>query len=144
MPCPDSGPEPNDTMGAATFLGAIDDCDSSGLSFSGVLGNNDVDWFSYEASDVSFCAVNPTRTITADGQVRVCKYPVCVTGTESFTCPQGSSPDSSNGMSGCCSTTEVGFDFNCEGPISDDATVYLRIDKPSGFSCVNYSVTLHY
>lgn len=144
--CNDPGPEPNNTMGAASYLGAIDDCDSSGLAFSGVLANNDVDWFSYDGSDVTFCSVNPSRTITADTQVRLCKYPTCVSGTPEFTCPAGTSPDNVDGVDGCCSTSEVSFGFGCGGfgQVSDDAEVYLRIDKPSGIDCVSYSVSFHY
>lgn len=144
MPCNDPGPEPNDGLAQATYLGTIDDCDSSVMSFSGVLGDNDVDWFEYDGTDVSFCSVNPSRTITADAQVRLCKYPTCVQGTPEFTCPAGTSQDSTGGLLGCCSTGEVSFGFGCSGTISDDATVYLRIDKPSGFSCVSYSVSFHY
>lgn len=144
MPCSDPGPEPNDTLGQAAYLGTIDDCDSSAMSFSGVLGDGDVDWFEYDGADVSFCSVNPSRTITADAQVRLCKYPTCVQGTPEYTCPAGSSPDSTGGLNGCCSTGEVSFGFGCTGTISDDAIVYLRIDKPSGFSCVSYSVSFHY
>jgi hypothetical protein len=144
MPCNDPGPEPNNNIGQATYLGAIDDCDSSELTFSGVLGDNDVDWFVYDASDDFLCAVGPDRTISADGQIRLCKYPTCVNGTPDFTCPGDTSPDMSNGLSGCCSTSQITMDLDCLGFTSDDAIIYLRIDKPGGFSCVSYSGTFHF
>ena len=144
MPCNDPGPEPNDGIGQATYLGAIDDCDSSGLTFSGVLAGNDVDWFAYDASDVFGCSVNPERMITSDGQVRLCKFPTCVQGTPDVTCPAGSTPETANGLMGCCSTTMAAMELDCLDVISDDATVYLRIDKPPAFSCVSYSGSFHY
>jgi hypothetical protein len=144
MPCSDPGPEPNETFQGASYLGAIDDCDSSGMAFSGVLDGNDVDWFYYDGTDVFGCSVGPARTISADNQVRICKYPVCVQGTPDFTCPAGSSPDVANGFDGCCAEGEMSFGFGCTGTSSDDAQVFLRIDKPSGFACVNYSVSFHY
>ena len=142
--CNDPGPEPNDTIQQATYLGAIDDCDGSGSSFSGVLDGNDVDWFYYQGSDAFGCAVGPVRTINADAQVRICKYIECLSGTPEFTCPANAALDNAGGLPGCCAQDGLDFGINCTGTSDDSANVYLRIDKPSGFSCVSYSVSFHY
>jgi hypothetical protein len=143
--CVNDSNEPNNTEAAAVALGSIDDCDGSGLSFSGVLADNDVDWYSYEAADVFGCSVDPTRNLSADGQARLCKYFECYVGPAAVTCPAGTQEDTSpQGKPGCCGQGTVAPTLDCTDVISDDATVYLRIDKPSGFSCVNYSATFHY
>ncbi|MEZ4439081.1 MAG: hypothetical protein R3B72_08330 [Polyangiaceae bacterium] len=144
MPCNDPGPEPNDTLATATYLGSIDDCNGSGLTFQGVLDGDDVDWFTYDAADVSFCSVDPYRELVADSQVRLCKYLDCVSGTTQVTCPSGTSTSTASGLDGCCGTSPFTVDVNCTGTLSDDTTVYFRIDKPSGFSCVSYSGSFHY
>jgi len=143
--CTNDANEPNDSEQQATDMGTIDDCNGSGFGFAGVLANNDVDWFSYDGQDTFGCSVDPSRSITADAQARVCKYFDCGSADEDVTCSANTQADTSpSGRPGCCGQTVVEPTINCLGTSSDDATVYLRIDKPSGFSCVSYSVDLHY
>ena len=130
---------------AVQNLGTIDDCDGSGLSVSGVLAGNDVDWYEYDGTDGFSCLVTPTRNITADGQVRLCKYLECNSGTTSVTCPGGTQADTSpQGHPGCCGAPVVAPELECIGTGDESAKVYFRIDKPSAFDCVSYTVNFNY
>lgn len=143
--CPDTGDEPNDTEADATDLGILpDECDSSGSTVYGVLSGNDVDWFMYQGTDTfSTCQVDPGRSVSANGQVRICKFLEC-DGLATPSCPTGTTSESSpEGRPGCCSLNAFNLGVNCSG-ISDDAKVYIRLDKPSSFPCIDYGLEFHY
>jgi hypothetical protein len=143
VPCPDNGPEPNNSEATATNLGMIDDCDNSGSMVSGTLAGNDVDWYKYQGSDTFGCNVDAYRSITSDGQARVCKFPDCPNLV--VTCPAGTVPETSpTGLAGCCSLNPFQLAVDCPNTTSDDATVYIRVDKPPSFACVNYTLEFHY
>jgi hypothetical protein len=141
--CVDDGPEPNETEATATDLGLISDCNAD-VTLDGVLAGADVDWYKYSGSDdfgIS-CSVDPYRSIMADGQVRICKFFEC--DGLSVTCPMGSTVEvSPDGRDGCCGLNNLDISINCSG-ISDDATVYIRLDKPPAFQCVDYAMSYHY
>ena len=144
-PCVNDSQESNDTESEATALGTIDECDSQTLTAAGVLAGDDTDWFSYDGDDTfAVCTIDPGRTINADGQVRVCKFIDC--DTPDFVCPAGASDATSpDGLPGCCAQGSLTFSMGCDGTILDDsATVYIRVDKPSGFDCVTYSMVVHF
>ena len=142
--CPNDQYESNNTEGSAHFLGTIDDCDSSALTVSAVLSGNDTDWFVYDGTD-EFCSVTPSRTIGASGQARLCKFFDCGAYEEDVTCAAGTSAEQSpGGLPGCCGIGVVEPSINCLDTISDDASVYLRIDKPPAIPCVTYTIDLHY
>ena len=135
--------EANDTQATATDLGQINDCDKNGSSVSGVLAGGDVDWFTYKGSDTFGCSVNPSRDITSDGQAKLCKYIRCP-GLKLDKCPNDSTSDTSpEGDPGCCTTTKMELGINCNGA-SDDATIFLKVEKPPAFTCVNYTFNYHY
>ncbi len=139
--CPDPFDEPNDNEGSATDLGTIGDCDSSGGQTPGVLSGNEVDWFTYFGTD-NQCVANPGISFQADGQVRVCQYAEC----EGLTveCPEGSSSDvSPQGRPGCCSEQGFVLDIECSS-WWDEADIFIRIDKPPAFPCINYTLDYHY
>jgi len=141
-PCDDPYDEPNDSQSTATDLGAVSDC-TDPTQVDGVLDGNDEDWFTYSGSDDALCFVAPGRQLMVEGgQARVCKFVSC-DGLE-LTCPEDSSyEESPQGTPGCCSSSDVEPDINCSG-LSDDATVWIRIDKPATFACVEYSLTFYY
>lgn len=139
--CHDSGVEPNDSEATATDLGAIEDCDSQVLDVSGVLDGDDIDWYKYSGSDVFGCLVDPTRVINGDGQLLLCKFADCPGAV--VTCTSGTPAVSPGGLDGCCGQSSVQIGVDCDG-WSDDATIYLAVDKPSSFSCVSYSINMHY
>ena len=147
-PCDDTGPsEPgNDTRAGAHSLGTINDDDDSGDSFAGVVASmSDPDWYQYEAND-SFYVVDATRSSVAPG-LRICKYIQCKSGNTTFNCPSNSSPDTVDGIAGCCWTgnAEVAVvDIDCSGTIDEDTTVYIRVDAPTAVDCLPYSVAFHY
>jgi len=141
--CVNDSDEPNHNEANAVYLGMIEDDDSQTFRVDAKLANNDVDWWYYDGEDTFGYQVDATVSAAADGQIQICQYAECPSVT--FTCPVGSSDDvSPDGRAGCC-TTEVSLSYspNCAGS-SDDATIYLRITKPSGFTCVTYSLDIHY
>ncbi len=152
MPLPDAGPdcgdpsEPNNSENVATPLMGMEpftDCDDTGGTVSGALDSSDEDWYTYTAEDVSLCSVDPTLSI-ATGNVEVCLFLVCIEGAEEITCPMGSTATDVGTLSGCCSTSGFTVDLNCNGPISDDATNFIRVKSASQDSCTTYSVGYHY
>ncbi len=139
--CSDPGAEPNDNEATATDLGAIEDCDAQLLDVSGVLNGNDVDWYRYSGSDVWGCSVDPTRVVNGNGQLLLCKFADCPGAV--VTCSTGTPAVSPGGLDGCCGQGSVALSVDCDS-WSDDATVYLSVEKPSGFDCVDYSIDMHY
>ncbi|MGH1341035.1 MAG: hypothetical protein ACRBN8_05760 [Nannocystales bacterium] len=132
----------------AHFLGSIDDDDDNGGSVMGVLtGPDDVDWFRYDGEDSSFDSVDPFRTIAASAEVRFCKFAECADGLEDteFACGEGASATTSpGGRPGCCAEDVIHVpDANCSGTISDDMTVWIRVDQPDA-ACVQYAFDYHY
>ncbi len=145
--CNDPGPEPNETEAAATSLPAMDDCDPDPYpSFGGILADgDDVDWFKYKASDASFCSVDPLRNFTVVGGARLCKFAKCDSGTTEVTCAGSATADTSPaGYPGCCDSGSVSMsDVNCTGTLSDDTTIYIRVDQGLQ-DCLSYTIDYHY
>jgi hypothetical protein len=142
--CNDPHPEePNDTEATATYLGAIDDCDGSGMILEGVLPDGDVDWWTYDGIDDVGCVVDADRQLTSQGgSILVCKYFDCP--GVAVTCPGGTSPDSSpSGLPGCCGTSSFNVAPNCTG-LDESAYVFLRVEKQPIDPCVSYSIAFHY
>lgn len=140
--------EENDDEEGAVDLGEINDNDNSGSSVAGVLDHaDDADWFVYVGDDDVGFVVDPTREITADGGLRLCKFLECVDGIDvtEAPCPPGTTDATSPaGRPGCCDDT--GFEMgalNCTGTSEDAATVYIRIDQPSQ-QCVEYTLQYHF
>lgn len=148
-PCDDTGPsEPaNDARAGAHFLGTINDNDSQGSDFAGVVASmGDPDWYRYEANDAFGFVVDPSRSSVAPG-LRICKYIQCKSGNTTFTCPSNTSPDTVDGIAGCCWTGNASVeivDLDCSGTTSENTNVYLRVDAPSAVDCLPYSVAFHY
>ena len=151
--CVDTGPgEQNGTELTAYDLGTIGDCDNMGDVVSGVLnGASDVDWYQFHGVDISTfppCSVDPSRTLTSSGPVRICKFIQC-DGSESnnFSCPSGSSAaNSPDGRPGCCSATGMNFSLTCGSSQlnADNARVFMRVDNPQALPCPSYTVAYHY
>jgi hypothetical protein len=136
--------EPNDSEATAAFVANINDCDTNEMSIQAALnGTSDVDWYHYSGSDDFGCVVDPTRSLTAQGTLRLCKYAECLSGSASVDCKNGSTPDTSpQGRSGCCHTAGFGIDLSCPGN-DDAAEIYIRLDQ-GGSACVDYTVNYHY
>ncbi len=149
--CVDTGPgEPNDSEVNAYDLGTIGDCDNMGDMVSGVLsGASDLDWYKFHGVDASsFCSVDPARTLTSSGSVRICKFIQC-DGSESdnFSCPGGTTAaNSPDGRPGCCSTGDMDISLTCGSSQlnADNAMVFIRVDNPQSLPCPNYTVAYHY
>jgi hypothetical protein len=142
VPCTDPGFEPNESESSATDLGAYTDCDGTGTSISAMLdGDSDVDFYFFDGTDESGCLVDPTG-ITGAG-VRLCLFATCPGA--SVSCSAGQSATSPGGHAGCCTPSggTVTLDVNCSG-LSDDSTVYIRVDQPTTNACTPYSVDFHY
>ncbi len=138
--CADAN-EPNDSESAAKVLPPETDCDGTSMII-GTLSGSDVDWFKYDGTDKLGCSVDPTRTLSSDGQVRLCKYASCPGAV--VTCPQGTNAQKSpKGVDGCCAQQGFTIGVDCNG-ISDNATIYISLDKPKSPTCTSYTVTYHY
>ena len=154
--CGDVGPEPNDTFESAHDLGTIGDGDGDGGSVSANLGQggDDVDWYKYRGEDNVGSVVDPTRMLIGAG-IRICKYIRCGDANdpndedEDFECPGGTTTDvDAAGDPGCCWTSglDVQIDLVCGSSSlnSDDATIFIRIDRPNGMGCESYQLDYHY
>ncbi len=148
-PCQDTGlGEPsNDQMATAYNLGEQGDDDGDERTIAGVLqATDDVDWYFYMGVDNFGSSVDPGRQIVGAG-IRICKYIDCIDeAPEEFECPSGTQPDTQGGHAGCCWTDNepVEWGLNCDGPISDDARVYMRVDHVGGPGCESYSLKFNY
>ncbi len=153
LDCPNTGlGEPNESEVSAFRLkvDAIDDCDGSGDSVSGVIaGPDDVDWFYYEGDDGIGCIVDPTRAVVQSvSGLRLCVFIECLSGTAEFSCPAPStSATSPEGRPGCCHSADFDItDLNCTGSLDEHAFVYIRLDQPGGAwdTCNAYTLDYHY
>jgi len=146
-PCTDDGPdEPNESEASAASLGVVGDCDQSATkTVDGVLAGDDVDWYVYQGDDLTGCVVDPYRDVEADGGYRVCKFMGCAEGVAQGTCPEGTSAETSpDGLPGCCAQQAFNLPMDCPDWWDDSATVYIRVDKPPAYECVNYTLTIHF
>lgn len=149
-PCDDTGPsEPgNDTRAGAHSFGTIGDSDSDGGSIAGVIASmNDVDWYMYVGSDDFGSIVDPTRSLVGPG-LEICKFLECIEGDADFTCPSNTTPDTVDGLPGCCwsGAAEVAISgFNCDGTfVDDDARVFMRIRQAGADDCEPYTLSYHF
>lgn len=144
--CMGDADEPNESEVIASPRPQIDDCDSSGKSFSATSsGMGDIDWTRFRGKDTNFCVADPTVKINVPG-LRLCAYVMCTDGaTTILSCDNGSPDTSPAKTKGCCttSTTAMTVQINCSGT-SEDADVFIRVDQPSTNTCIPYKVDYHY
>ncbi len=137
--------EDNNTEDAAADLGTISDDDDDAVTITAVLEGDEVDWFVYFGDDQFLASVNPARTLTTAGALRMCKFVECETGlfgTE-VTCPDGTvSTMSPEGRPGCCGDDTFEIELGCDS-MNDNASVYLRFDQGLG-DCTQYTLEYHY
>ncbi len=141
--CVDFG-KPNDTEVTAHDLGKLDDCDVNTKTLAAALTNaQDVDWYTYAATDVFGCTVDPHRKLTPPSTLRMCKFAECFIGNTTVSCKNDATPTvSPAGRAGCCHNLSFGMTVDCKG-LNDDANVYIRLDQgPS--TCTEYSLEYHY
>ena len=112
--------------------------DDAVSSRSGVLADlEDADWFKYKGDDTTFNFVDPTREITTQGSLRLCKFVQCDDGNPDVSCPGGTTPEMSpDGRSGCCGSGGFDLGIECSG-IDDNAWVYIRSTR----RCPSASIT---
>lgn len=143
-PCVDDGPEPNNNQGSATQLGNITDKDSDGGRVCAVLGSaSDIDWYVYGGTDVAFSAVDPTRTLTATANARLCVYAHCASGGTSVGCTLDTPDTSPGGDKGCCGFGTVSPNINCDG-LDDSATIWIKVEPAGGPACMDYQLDYHF
>ncbi|MEM6294617.1 MAG: hypothetical protein AAGA54_25305 [Myxococcota bacterium] len=134
--------EDNNTESDASDLGTLTDDDDDAMTITGVLEGDETDWFTYFGDDTFFTSVNPARTLTTAGALRMCKYAECTDGIFSteVTCPEGTaSAESPEGRPGCCGTEDFEIQLDCLDAIDDDAQMYMRFDQGLG-DCTQYTV----
>ncbi len=138
--------EDNNTESDASDLGTLSDDDDDAMTITGVLEGNETDWFTYLGDDTLFSTVNPARTLTTAGALRMCKYAECTAGLFSteVTCPEGTASDESpEGRPGCCGTEDFELELDCLDAVDDDAQMYMRFDQGLA-DCTQYTVEFKY
>jgi hypothetical protein len=148
--CPGESSEPEDSEVLATVHPAIDECDSSGSSWTDVSsGTGDVDWMRYAGNDkvIALCVVDPTVTINTPG-LRVCEFMMCLEGaTTIVSCTNGQPATSPAGTQGCCTTSTASMTakISCSGVTSNNsANVFIRVDQPGSNVCLPFQVDYHF
>lgn len=146
--CATDESEPHDSESTAEPLSAtiISDCDGSGGTVHGTIaGTGDTDWYYYQGDDTTWCYVEPTQSVSqSEDGIRVCTYVECLSGNPDFSCPGGTTADTSpEGRPGCCSDNG-GFQIqlDCAGSVDASPVVFIRIDQPEATSdtCNEYSL----
>ena len=142
--CVDPGKEPNDTQATATPLGTITDNDADGGFVCAALSSpTDVDWYIYSGVDKLGNVVDPTRTMIASSQGRLCVYARCVSTGTTVTCLQGSKDQAPQGQNGCCGQGTIAPRVNCEG-LDDSMTVWIKVENQNALACVPYELEYHF
>jgi hypothetical protein len=138
--CSSEAYEPDGTNASARVLTAINDCDGSAKTVSGVLStSSDIDVMRFDGDDTFGCAVDAYAKVT--GPAQICIRPVCTGGTTEY---QGCAKGYENGERGCCGT-EVESKYNCNGTTKDSARVYITVRATGSIaSCSGYSVQYHF
>lgn len=148
--CVDEGPgEPNETIAEATELAGGTDCDNLGMAGT-IDGPDDVDWYFYvQTGDELTCDVNPAVdwAVTSGHTLLVCSYVECQVDGQSpstVNCNAGSTPDTEDGLDGCCHTLpfDVGIGlFGCSGT-ADLLNVYTSVEEqdPPADACTAYNL----
>lgn len=139
--------EPDDDEPNALDLGEITDDDDEKVMASGVLtGTGDADWYRFKGIDTFGHVSEPTIQVASSATVRVCQFLECEEGAVMTTveCPMGTQSALSGALRpGCCGGANFTVSsFECPGT-NDNLFVYVRIDKASKDSCVEYSLTAH-
>ncbi len=141
--CLDPGSdEPNDTILLATEMPGAGGDDDAVQSFCGILvGDEDVDWYTFHGSTGWFDAANPVVYTIAPEPHRTCMYVHCPGGDTMVDCVDDDIDDVSPvGDPGCCGAdNKVAPYINC-----DSAQVYARIDNPDALACVGYELRYHF
>jgi hypothetical protein len=148
--CLDEGPgEPNETIAEAIELAGGTDCDVLGMAGT-IDGPDDVDWYFYvQTDDVLGCDVNPgvDWAVQSGHTLLVCSYVECQVDEQSpstVDCNAGSTPDTHDGLDGCCHTLpfDIGIGmFGCSGA-TDLLNVYTSVeeqDAPAD-TCADYNL----
>ncbi|MDC0668621.1 hypothetical protein [Nannocystis radixulma] len=142
--------EPNEIEDEAYVLNNITDDDSSGDFVESILaGDVDVDWFAYMGQDVAFAVVDPTSSLAADQEIRLCVFVECADGnTVPFTCVDSIYDESPDGRPGCCDTgvsALVSIDLYCGNDGGDEsAYIFMRVDRGHPDECVPYDIDYHF
>jgi hypothetical protein len=148
--CEDQGlGEPNQTIEDAIQLAGGTDCDTLGIAGT-IDGPDDVDWYYYvQTDDVWNCTVSPgvDWAVTSGHTLRVCSYVECQDDNESpdtVNCHNDSTPDSHDGLDGCCHTEpfDIGIGtWGCAG-MTDLLNVFTRVEEqdPPDDACTDYNL----
>ncbi len=137
--CSDGNFEPNELQSQATPLGDVTDCENKKVNAKLDGTNSDIDWYKFDGKDKG-CFVNPEASINI--QARLCMFADCP--GISLSCSTGTKTTSPGGTEGCCSSAgNVKLSIDCTGG-TDDATVWMRVDKNAKNQCTDYSVDFTY
>jgi hypothetical protein len=132
-------------MSTAIALKAINDCDGSGGSITGIIeSGTDVDFFTYAGSDTFGCTVDPT--MLGPTTMRLCVFAKCTSGTSTTfkSCMKGIKTTIS-GIDGCCGDGGAQIDYTCPALGTDDsATIWMSVDSKGAGVCLPYTVTYHF
>jgi hypothetical protein len=134
--------DPDDEFAEAADLGNFTDADNDAGDFYGRLypGEDETDWFMAHVEDTATANMTPWVRLTspAGASYRLCAY---FDSEEMDGCLDGT-PDTFNGLSGCCGN-DVEFDVGGYFGSNSGGWVYIRIEytQDSSSTCEPYHVT---
>jgi hypothetical protein len=142
--CTNEASESNNTQSSAVQLGTITDDDDDGGAVCGVLdGPDDVDWYVFGGEDKVLHVVNPTRSLSANANAKLCVYARCVNSGTSVACFGESKDTAPQGQLGCCSFGKVTPTIECDG-LDDSATIWIKVENSDALQCVEYELEYHF
>ncbi len=143
--CEQQDEEPNDLVEDGDFisLGTVE-CGPEPLIFDGTIADgDDVDWLSFLGEWTCGNSSNPRIVVdVVDDDVEVCVSPACAQqATAFYFCVEGVNWTNNVGAGlGCCSTTAVRMDVDCNN-VSDESTyASIRVRNPEAV-CEDYALS---
>ncbi len=144
--------EANNVSLASYQLQSKSDCDGAS-NLSAAMNPTDIDWYTFEASDNSFCTIKPNAKIdTMSGDYDVCVYFTCKGQSPTsgmVSCSAGTKTSSGSGPMGafgCCSTNagtlsdfaKISPSCSTGGLGSESGTVWVKVTPKAGATCGSY------
>ena len=145
--------EPNNSSPKKS-LGTKGDCDPASTFKANISSKSDVDWYSFETQDKTFCTLQPEVKLTGlSSNLQLCIFFKCSNGkvgSGTVGCAAGQqSGGGPSGSFGCCSSksgnsnefAKLKPQCSTFAAGDDSGTVFVRVTPASGASCSNYTAT---
>ena len=144
--CQQKDAESNDSIWSCQQLSDANDCNLNASAIQGTLLDYDDDeWFRIHVDDEQ-CALNPKFTNMSFVPMTMCMFYSCDSGVAELTCKAGDVLYESNGMPGCCTSSQVlgPKTLNCKNTVNDSGTVFLWATADAPLECEHYTIGYHF